>query len=106
MARKHPQVIAHHATSAANNPQPPPRRYRERRQLTQEQLAERAGLSVGEIIRLERGVRRSPKVQTLYLLGRGAAPLPSRAGRAGDSPVSRCAPAAAPGNHPCAVRSS
>jgi len=44
------------------------RRYRGRRQLTQEQLAERAGLSVGAISRLERGVRRSPRVQTLYLL--------------------------------------
>jgi len=45
------------------------RRYRGRQQLTQEQLAERAGLSVGAISRLERGVRRSPRVQTLYLLG-------------------------------------
>jgi len=45
------------------------RRYRGRRQLTQEQLAERAGLSVGAISRLEQGVRRSPRVQTLYLLG-------------------------------------
>ncbi len=45
------------------------RRYRGRRQLTQEQLAERAGLSVGAISRLERGVRRAPRVQTLYLLG-------------------------------------
>ena len=56
MARKHPQVIAHHATSAANNPQPLPRRYQGRRQLTHEQLA-------------ERGVRRSPRVQPLSLLG-------------------------------------
>jgi len=45
------------------------RRYRGRRQLTQEQLAERAGLSACAISRLERGVRRSPRVQTLYLLG-------------------------------------
>ncbi len=45
------------------------RRYRGQRQLTQEQLAERAGLSVGAISRLERGVRRAPRVQTLYLLG-------------------------------------
>jgi transcriptional regulator with XRE-family HTH domain len=45
------------------------RRYRGRRGYTQEQLAEKAGLSVGEISRLERGVRRAPRVQTLYLLG-------------------------------------
>ena len=59
------------------------RHYRGRRQLTQEQLAERAGLSVGAISRLERG----------------AASLSGRAGRAGDRAVSGCAPAAAPGDH-------
>ena len=46
-----------------------------------EQLAERAGLSVGAISRLERGVRRSPRVQTLY-------PTRSRAARGHGSPPS------------------
>ena len=41
------------------------KRYRERAHLTQEELAERAGLSVEAISSLERGTRRRPQIATL-----------------------------------------
>ena len=44
------------------------RRHRERRGLTQEQLAERAGLTVNGISQLERGERRRPYPHTVRAL--------------------------------------
>ncbi len=44
------------------------RRYRVRAGLTQEQLAERAGLSARAITALERGVNRAPQRDTFRLL--------------------------------------
>jgi predicted ATPase/transcriptional regulator with XRE-family HTH domain len=44
------------------------RRYRERAHLSQEELADRAGLSVNGISALERGVRRQPQTATLRRL--------------------------------------
>ena len=44
------------------------RRYRGARGLTQEQLAERAGLHTQEISKLERGVRRAPRSTTVEFL--------------------------------------
>ncbi len=99
MARKHPQVIAHHATSAANNPQPPPRRYRGRRQLTRG-AARRAGQPLGGGDQ-QTGAGRpaQPQGPDSLSAGRGAASLSGRAGRTGDRPVSGCAPAAASSDH-------
>ena len=47
------------------------RRYREAAGLTQEALAERAGLSARSISDLERGIHRAPRGDTLGLLVRG-----------------------------------
>lgn len=99
MARKHPQVIAHHATSAANTPQPPPRRYRGRRQLTRG-AARRAGRPLGGGNQ-QAGAGRPAQPQGPDPLpaGRDAASLSGRAGRAGDRAVSGRAPAAASSHH-------
>lgn len=52
------------------------RRYRTRAGLTQEQLAERAGLSARAITALERGVNRAPQRETLRLLADALALTP------------------------------
>ncbi len=99
MARKHPQVIAHHATSAANNPQPPPRRYRGRRQLTRG-AARRAGRPErGGDQQTGAGRPAQPPGADPLPAGRGVTSQPGRAGRAGDRPVSGRTPAAASSNH-------
>ena len=54
------------------------RRYREAAGLTQEQLAERAGLSVRGISDLERSVRQSPRRETLDLLASALALPPHK----------------------------
>ena len=84
------------------------RRLRESRSLTQEELAERAGLTAKAIGALERGERRRPYPHTVRSLADGLAlddderprsSPPSPAGmpcRAGPAPAARRAPAAAP----------
>jgi predicted ATPase/transcriptional regulator with XRE-family HTH domain len=52
------------------------RRRRRAAGLTQEELAERAGLSVRGIADLERGVRRTPRLATVTLLGRALGESP------------------------------
>ena len=49
------------------------RRHRRERQLTQEELAERAGLSVGAVSTLERGLTQSPHRDTVQLLAEALA---------------------------------
>src|SRR5215831_9194599 len=53
------------------------KRYRLAAGLTQEELAERAGLSVQAIAALERGARRSPRRDTLALLAQALALAPA-----------------------------
>lgn len=54
------------------------KRYRLAANLTQEQLAERAGLSVRAISDLERGINRTPRQETLDLLARALALSPHK----------------------------
>src|SRR5215831_14539607 len=53
------------------------KRYRMAAGLTQEELAERAGLSVQAIAALERGARRSPRRDTMALLAQALALSPA-----------------------------
>ena len=68
------------------------RRYREAASLTQEELAERAGLSARGISDLERGLRRLPRPQTVRMLAAALSLAPAdraafiAAARAGQLP--------------------
>src|SRR6185436_12235571 len=86
------------------------RRHREAAGLSQEALAERAGLSAGGIGALERGVRSAPQRETVRRLARGlglspadAAALEAAVARTrgplrppGGAPAAAAAPTAAP----------
>jgi DNA-binding XRE family transcriptional regulator len=59
------------------------KRYRLAVGLSQERLAERAGLSERAVSDLERGLRRAPPAGDGAVAGRGARPVLARAGGAG-----------------------
>jgi transcriptional regulator with XRE-family HTH domain len=67
------------------------RRYRQAAALSQEELAERAGLSVDAVGTLERGRRTLPRPDTVTLLVKalGLSPEAWRPGRGGPSHTSR-----------------
>src|SRR5512146_2643046 len=55
------------------------RRYRRRRHLTQEELAERAGISAASVSLLERGITQAPQRATVQMLSAALALAPEEA---------------------------
>ena len=97
--------------AAAGAPAGPPfgallRHARQAAGLTQEALAERAGLSARALSDLERGVKRGPRAASLRLLADALGLAPdARAALAGRRPRPAAAPAPAPHNLPLQLTS-